>query len=694
MVGRAPPPFCCQPAVAVSASKFGLPTRLCPSGTVTTTDRRGTGWDRPRDARRGLIEVKHRRPDQPGVACAGLARWTSAPHSPFPLTPSTHPGAARGRTSRSSGSRSTVVTPPHVSATCTATSCVRLSFCMTQPLMAIVPAPVGKGMPGPGSSGPARVGDAEAVRLHDRRVLRRRPRAVGRPARRRRRRLAGRRNPYSRLPLPAMFTGAAKQAVALQKPPQSPSTAQVVRGAPGPPCRTYTRRTTWSRRRCTRPRRCTWMPWSPSRRRTPRPGRRSRRPPVAARAAPVADAVVAARRCAVAEHIARGLVPVTRGHARPDAADLRAGHAAPLQAVLQHTPSTQLPLAHWLPLVHAVPLSPSARTSPPGSDCRRCSRCPGARRRARRGAAHVRAARRVGDGLADARAVARPGGRERRYVHDCADAGGAGHPAAARARAVAGAVEPAAQVESCVHSLRGWVPAVAGRHRPLAAPVSAPAHALQLPVHAVSQHTPSTQLPLAHSGPAAHTVPSVFGATHMVPIQARPPRSRASDVHDVLHTVVPHAYAPHDVVSTVWHVPATVAGPGGRVRGAAARCGAAAGAGRHRRHAPRPSHMPSRPQLSDASGLQSLSGSLPPGMVGRCRRAGWSCCSSTRRRGRRTRIRSSTPSAQNRLAHSPARRTRRRWPSPGRITGEEERRSRKDFERRLAASHRRARSRV
>src|SRR5688572_12829774 len=37
--------------------------------------------------------------------------------------------------------------------------------------------------------------------------------------------------PYSRSPFPARFTGAAKQAAALQKPPQSPSTAQVVRQA-------------------------------------------------------------------------------------------------------------------------------------------------------------------------------------------------------------------------------------------------------------------------------------------------------------------------------------------------------------------------------------------------------------------------------------------------------------------------------
>lgn len=100
---------------------------------------------------------------------------------------------------------------------------------------------------------------------------------------------------------------------------------------------------------------------------------------------------------------------------------------------------------------------------------------------------------------------------------------------------------PQLKVVSCGHSLRGSVPALAGRHWPLAAPVSAAAHALQLPVHAVSQHTPSTQLPLAHSGPAAHTVPSVFGVTHTVPIQALPAAQSRFDVHDVLHTVALHA---------------------------------------------------------------------------------------------------------------------------------------------------------
>jgi hypothetical protein len=213
--------------------------------------------------------------------------------------------------------------------------------------------------------------------------------------------------------------------------------------------------------------------------------------------------------------------------------------------------------------------------------------------------------------------------------------------------------KPQLSVDSAMHSLPGSVPAVTGRHRPSAAPVIAPAHALQLPVHAVSQHTPSTQLPLAHSGPAAHTVPLVFGATHALPTQAPPGAQSAPDVHDVLHVVVPHAYAPHDVVLAVWHVPAPSQVLAGvcvvPLHDSAPQLVPAA----HRRHAPRPSHMPSRPQLVDASGLQSLSGSVPPGMV-RQMPSGWLVLLLAHATQGPTHADSQQkPSTQNRLAHSP-----------------------------------------
>lgn len=37
----------------------------------------------------------------------------------------------------------------------------------------------------------------------------------------------------------------------------------------------------------------------------------------------------------------------------------------PLHGALQHTPSTQLPVRHWLPAPHAVPLAFFATHAPP-----------------------------------------------------------------------------------------------------------------------------------------------------------------------------------------------------------------------------------------------------------------------------------------------------------------------------------------
>ncbi|MGB8297794.1 MAG: hypothetical protein WCG85_20425 [Polyangia bacterium] len=46
---------------------------------------------------------------------------------------------------------------------------------------------------------------------------------------------------------------------------------------------------------------------------------------------------------------------------------------------------------------------------------------------------------------------------------------------------------------AAVHSLSGLVPAFTGRHRPSLAPVFVAEQAWHVPVHALSQHTPSTQ---------------------------------------------------------------------------------------------------------------------------------------------------------------------------------------------------------
>ena len=56
----------------------------------------------------------------------------------------------------------------------------------------------------------------------------------------------------------------------------------------------------------------------------------------------------------------------------------------------------------------------------------------------------------------------------------------------------------------------GSVPDATAPHTPSAPPpFFAALHASHAPAHAVSQHTPSTQLPLVHSLPALHALPPV-----------------------------------------------------------------------------------------------------------------------------------------------------------------------------------------
>src|SRR5262252_6543749 len=89
---------------------------------------------------------------------------------------------------------------------------------------------------------------------------------------------------------------------------------------------------------------------------------------------------------------------------------------------------------------------------------------------------------------------------------------------------------------ACVHSLSGSVPFVTGRQRPSARPVFAFTQALQVPVQAVSQQTPSTHWLLAHSVAAAQGLPlpaplgasapasaSVVPASEVPPVPALPP---------------------------------------------------------------------------------------------------------------------------------------------------------------------------
>lgn len=73
---------------------------------------------------------------------------------------------------------------------------------------------------------------------------------------------------------------------------------------------------------------------------------------------------------------------------------------------------------------------------------------------------------------------------------------------------------------SSEHSSSGSVPAAMFPHVPSAPePFLAAEHAWQAPPHAVLQHTPSVQLPLAHWAEAVQTVPSTSFAAHTVPLQ-------------------------------------------------------------------------------------------------------------------------------------------------------------------------------
>src|SRR5262245_19830400 len=71
-----------------------------------------------------------------------------------------------------------------------------------------------------------------------------------------------------------------------------------------------------------------------------------------------------------------------------------------------------------------------------------------------------------------------------------------------------------------VHSLSGSVPILIGPHAPsMPAPFLIAVHASQVPVHARSQQTPSTQMLLVHSWLDPHMAPSAFFARQSMPLQ-------------------------------------------------------------------------------------------------------------------------------------------------------------------------------
>ena len=71
-----------------------------------------------------------------------------------------------------------------------------------------------------------------------------------------------------------------------------------------------------------------------------------------------------------------------------------------------------------------------------------------------------------------------------------------------------------------VHSLSGSVFAAMTPHVPVTPePFFAAVQATHVPLHAVLQHTPSTQFPVAHWFAAAHTSPCPRLAVHVPPAQ-------------------------------------------------------------------------------------------------------------------------------------------------------------------------------
>jgi hypothetical protein len=82
------------------------------------------------------------------------------------------------------------------------------------------------------------------------------------------------------------------------------------------------------------------------------------------------------------------------------------------------------------------------------------------------------------------------------------------------------------QVPSCPHAVVSAAhfdlddpPEETGLHKPLAAPVSAFEHDMQVPVHALSQQMPPTHAPCTHSLFPTHVEPSTFLAAQVIVVE-------------------------------------------------------------------------------------------------------------------------------------------------------------------------------
>lgn len=111
------------------------------------------------------------------------------------------------------------------------------------------------------------------------------------------------------------------------------------------------------------------------------------------------------------------------------------------------------------------------------------------------------------------------------------------------------------------HSMKGSVPAGTGLHMP-----SLPGrlHCWHVPVHAFSQHTPSTQCPPEpHSGSVVHEPPTGVAAMQCICGPQRSPVGQLVAVHGGSHDTPSDAHVCESQIITVgdMHVPAAVQVP-------------------------------------------------------------------------------------------------------------------------------------
>ena len=114
---------------------------------------------------------------------------------------------------------------------------------------------------------------------------------------------------------------------------------------------------------------------------------------------------------------------------------------------------------------------------------------------------------------------------------------------------------PQPDIAVTAHTARGsTVPAATGAQLPR---LPATLHARQVPHDAVPQHTPSTQLPVAHSGPSRQVWPAALSVPHWLIRHAVGATQSLVVPHMVAHAVPAalHLYGAHDCMPPLTQVP-------------------------------------------------------------------------------------------------------------------------------------------